>query len=173
MVARAVVVLALGLGFVLGDARRPVLGNLLAVFWLTGALLTLRWVRQNPGRPRSTTATVAGVAGVVAAVVGLARSLIEGLVSLNAALASLGVASIAVGTLRLLGGFRDEDIVGRMTTRRLTLGLSEVAIGVTWILVDDVTRTTRIAVGLWALVGGLVMLTDELGLRRSRTGDVP
>jgi hypothetical protein len=148
-------------------------GNLLAVFWLTGALLTLRWVRQNQGRPRSTTATIAGVAGLLAAVVGLTRSLIEGLVSLDATLAALGVASIAVGTLRLLGGFHDEDIVGRMTTRRLTLGLSEVAIGVTWILVDDVTRTTRIAVGLWALVGGVVMLTDALGLWPRRTGDLP
>ncbi|MFN7151276.1 MAG: hypothetical protein ACK4V6_17590 [Microthrixaceae bacterium] len=166
MVVRAVLVLALGIGFLVADARRPVLGNLLAVFWLAGALLTLRWARQNAGHPRSRTAAIAGVVGTLAAVVGLARFLIEGALSVDATLALLGVAAIAVGTLRLLGWFRDEDVLAEMSTRRLFLGVSEVAIGATWILVDDVSRTARIAVGLWALVGGPVMMVDALDLRR-------
>ena len=168
LVARAVVVLALGLGFLVADVRRPVLGNLLAMFWLAGALLTLRWARQHRGQPQSAKATVAGVVGVIAAVVALARLLIDGLLSVDATLAVLGATSIAIGTLRLLGWFRDEDLARHVSARRLILGLGEVGIGVTWILVDDVSRTMRIALGLWALVCGAVMLVDALDLRRGR-----
>lgn len=166
MVLRATVVLALGIGFLAADARRPVLGNLLAVFWLAGAALTLRWAHQHPAHPRSGVATVAGVVGVLAAVVGLTRFLIAGVLSVDATLALLGAAAVAVGVLRLLGWFREEDVTGAISARRIFLGLSEVAIGVTWILVDEVDRTARIAMGLWALVGGAVMMVDALDLRR-------
>jgi hypothetical protein len=47
LMARAVVVISLGLAFLLTGVNRPVLGNLLATYWLAGALLTLGWVRAN------------------------------------------------------------------------------------------------------------------------------
>jgi hypothetical protein len=43
---------------------------------------------------------------------------------------------------------------------------------VIWILVDDVSRTKRIALGLWALVSGAVMLVDALDVRQPRPGRV-
>lgn len=169
MVVRAVLVLALGLGFLLADARNAMLGNLLAMFWLAGALLTLRWVRAHRDEPQSTKAAVAGALGVFAAVIGLTRSLIHGVMSVDATLTVLGVAAITIGVLRLMGGFRD-DGAGHLTARRLALGVSEILIGILWIVMDDVDRTTRIAVGVWALIGGCVMLVDTLDLRRLREG---
>jgi uncharacterized membrane protein HdeD (DUF308 family) len=132
-----------------------------------GALLTLRWARTNRGASGSRLALVAGVIGVAAAVVLLARSLLQGVISLDAALTLLGVTAVLTGTLRIVGAFHDEQAEGRSrTVRRIALGASEIGIGVIWIAIENVTQAVVRAAGLWALVFGTIMLLDALASRR-------
>jgi hypothetical protein len=59
LIVRACVVLALGVSFLTSGDNRRILGNLLAGFWLAGAVLTLVWVRTNNRRPGSRLALLA------------------------------------------------------------------------------------------------------------------
>ena len=104
--------------------------------------------------------------GVAAAVVLLARFMIEAMISLDTTLAILGIAAIVVGTLRVVGAFRDEPGDRPRPALRLVLGASEIGIGVVWIAVDDVSRTVTVVGGLCALVVGTSMLVGALDLRR-------
>ena len=99
LIVRAVIVLALGVSFLASGDDRPILGNLLATFWLAGAVLTLAWVRSNWRRSGSRLALTAGILGVVAAVIGLSR--------------------VGVGAARVQrGACRDASPPGRLPRRR-------------------------------------------------------
>jgi hypothetical protein len=161
-IVRAVVVLALGAAWLVTGDNRPLLGNLLATYWLAGAVLTLGWVAANRGRSGSRLALIGGLAGVLAAVIGLTRFLIESVVSVDGALALVGVSAVVIGSLRLAGAVRDERRPHERPLRRIILGLSEIALGVVFIATDDVSRTMTTAAGLWAAVGGTFMLLDAL-----------
>jgi len=167
LVLRSVLVFALGLAFLATGTNRPVLGNLLATYWLIGALLTLRWALKNRVARGHRLALVAGVVGIVAAAILLTRSLLGGLISLDTALAILGLAAVFTGTLRLVGAFHDEqgDDLPR-PVHRIALGMSEIGIGLVWIAVDELTPTVTTAAGLWGLLGGTVMLIDALAMRK-------
>lgn len=143
------------------------LGNLIAVYWLIGALVTLGWVRANQGVHGLRLATAAGVLGVTSAVVLLARSLIADVISPEAVLALFGATAVLTGSLRLLGAFHDDQAAHlRRRAYRLTLGLTELGLGIVLIASDELTRPVATAAGLWGLVGGTVMLLDALDLRR-------
>ncbi len=168
LIVRAVVVLSLGLAFLISGDNRTILGNLLSTFWLAGALLTLAWARTNWGRHGSRLGLIAGVVGVAAAVIGLARFLIEGAISADAALAVLGVTAVLVGALRLVGAYRDDAAERPRLSRRIVLGLGEVVIGVVLITTDEVSPTVTTSIAIWALLGGTIMLIDALGAFRTR-----
>jgi uncharacterized membrane protein HdeD (DUF308 family) len=173
LIVRAIIVLALGVSFLFSGDDRPILGNLLATFWLIGAVLTLAWVRTNWRRSGWRLALTAGILGVVAAVIGLSRLFIAGAISANSALALLGCSAVLVGTLRLLGAFRDEASERPRPSRRFILGGGEVIIGIVWITTDEMTRAVTNAVGLWALLGGAIMLIDAMSARRTRGEPAP
>ena len=168
LILRAVVVLSLGLAFLFSGDDRPILGNLLAGYWLAGAVLTLAWVRSNRGRSGSRLALIAGVVAIVAAVIGFSRSLIEGVISTNAALALFGATAVVIGLLRLLGAYRDDARERPRLSRRIALGVGEVVIGVVWITTDKVTPTVTTSVAIWALLGGTVMLIDAITMHTTR-----
>jgi uncharacterized membrane protein HdeD (DUF308 family) len=114
------------------------------------------------------------VAGIAAAAILLARSLIEDVISLDTALAILGVTAVLTGTLRLAGAFRSEQLPGPpRPVLRIVLGLSEIGIGVVWIAFDEVTDTVATVAGLWALIGGTIMLLDALAMRKAMQPDAP
>lgn len=167
LVLRSVLVLGLAIAFLATGSNHPVLGNLLATYWLVGALLTLRWARTHRRAHGSRLALAAGVVGVIAAAILLARFLVQGLIPLDTALAILGGAAVLTGTLRLVGAFHDEQ-VGDLPrpVHRIALGASDIGIGLVWIAVEEVTPTVLTAVGLWALVGGTIMLVDALAMRK-------
>jgi hypothetical protein len=48
----------------------------------------------------------------------------------------------------------------------VALGVLELALGVALVLARAATRPVVIAAGLWAVVGGTIMLMDALALRR-------
>ena len=167
LLVRAVLVLSLGVVFLLSGTVRPVLGNLIAVYWLIGALITLRWVRTNRGVRGLSLATAAGVLGVISAVVVLARSLIADIISTDAVLALFGATAVLTGALRLMGAIHDDQAVyQRRKVYRLTLGLTELGLGIVLIASDELSQPVATAAGLWGLVGGTVMLLDGLDLRR-------
>ena len=173
LVLRSVLVLGLATAFLLSGTNRPVLGNILATYWLAGALLTLRWARQNRRARGSELALIAGVVGIVAAVILLARFLLKGVISLDTALALLGFAAVLTGTLRLVGAIHDEQVDDlRRPVARIALGVSEIGIGLVWIAVEEVTQGVLTAVGLWALVGGTIMFLDALAMRTRLRSDV-
>jgi uncharacterized membrane protein HdeD (DUF308 family) len=167
LLVRAVLVLGLGVVFLLSGTVRPVLGNLIAVYWLIGALITLRWVRTNRGVRGLSLATAAGVLGVICAVVVLARSLIADIISTDAVLALFGATAVLTGALRLMGAFHDNQAAyQRRKVYRFTLGLTELGLGIVLIASDELSQPAATAAGLWGLVGGTVMLLDGLDLRR-------
>jgi uncharacterized membrane protein HdeD (DUF308 family) len=165
---RAVLVLALGISLLASGTQRSLIGNLIATYWLVGALVTLRWAFTNRGHGRVGLPTAAGIIGVIAAVIVLARSQIQEYISLDTALALLGITAVATGVLRMLGTFRDDQVAHHTRApRRFVLGAIEVTVGLMFIAFSDVTRPLTISVGVWALVGGTIMLLDALSWRRS------
>ena len=165
--ARAILVLGLGAAFLWSGTTRPMLGNLIAVYWLIGALVTLAWVRANRGVHRLRLATAGGVLGVTSAVVVLARSLIADIISTGTVLALFGATAILTGSLRLLGALHENQAAHlRRTAYRLSLALTELGLGIVLIATDELTRPVATAAGLWGLVGGTVMLLDAHEFRR-------
>jgi hypothetical protein len=160
LIVRAIVVLSLGAAFLVTDDDRPLLGNLLATYWLAGAILTLGWVRAHRGRSGSRLALIGGLAGIVAAIIGLTRLLIESVASADEAMALVGVSAVAIGSLRLAGALRDDPRPLERPLRRILLGVSEIALGVILIATDEVTPPMTTAAGVWAAVGGTIMLLD-------------
>ena len=162
LIGRAILVLSLGLAFLVAGNNRPILGNLLSTYWLAGAILTLAWVRTNWGRHGSRLGLIAGGVGVAAAIIGLSRFLIQSAISADAALTILGATAVLVGTLRLLGAYRDDAAERPRLSRRIILGLGEVIIGVVWITTDEVTPAVTTSAAIWALIGGTIMLIDAI-----------
>ena len=168
MLARAAVALLLGLTVLaLDDKARPALANFIGVYWLIGSLLTLRWVWRNRRMPGNRLVSAAAAAGVVAGILVLARLLLEDVLSVGVVLTLLGVTAILTGLLRLSGTFRDHVVEGRSRLpHRVALGALEIVLGILLVLARSPTRPVAVAAGLWALVGGAIMLVDALELRR-------
>jgi uncharacterized membrane protein HdeD (DUF308 family) len=105
--------------------------------------------------------------GILAGVLVLARSALEDVLSASLVLTLLGLTAILTGLLRLSGSFRDHVVDGRpRLPHRVALGVLELALGVVLVLAHRATRPVAIAAGLWAIVGGTIMLVDALALRR-------
>jgi uncharacterized membrane protein HdeD (DUF308 family) len=168
LAVRAVVVIGLGITFLATGTMRPVLGNLVAIYWLIGGVLTLRWVRARGRTGADWHSALAGVVGVILSVLVLSRSLYQGRLSVNAGLAIFGACAIITGALRLSGGFHDGlDPARQPRIRMIALGVIEVIVGVVFVAADHTTRQVAVVAGLWALVGGPIMFADALTLHRT------
>ena len=167
MLARAAIALLLGLVVLLSEKTRPALANFIGVYWLVGSLLTLRWVFRHRRQPGNRLVWAAAVIGVAAGVLVLLRFALEDMLSTNLVLTLVGLTAILTGLLRLSGTFRDHVIDGRpRLPHRVALGILELMLGVLLVLARSATRPVAIAAGLWAIVGGTIMLVDALALRR-------
>lgn len=167
MLARAAVAFLLGLVVLLSDKTRPALANFIGIYWLLGSLLTLRWLARHQRPSGNRLVWAAAILGIVAGLLVLLRFLLEDVLSTNLVLTLLGLTAILTGLLRLSGSFRDHIIDGRpRLPHRVALGVLELALGVLLLLARGATRPVAIAAGLWAIVGGTIMLVDALALRR-------
>jgi uncharacterized membrane protein HdeD (DUF308 family) len=168
VLVRAVVALVLGVAVLLSEKTRPALGNFIAVYWLLGSILTLRWFLEHRPRPGSRLALTAALVGIVAGVLVLLRFLLRDAVSADAVLALLGVAAVLTGVLRLSGAFHDDQVAADRPRlpHRVALGVLELAMGAVLLLAHDLTRPVAIVAGLWGLAGGTILLLDALALRR-------
>ena len=166
---RGVVALFLGGALLVAGAGQSRLATFIGAYWLIGAVLTLRWVLRNRAVPGRRLAALAAAIGTIAAVALLAREPLNHVVGTRALLDLVGAGAIATGAMRILGGFRDDQLSdGRRRNRDSILaGTLDAGLGLVLILASDPTSTwVRFVAAAWGLVAGTILLLDALRLRR-------
>lgn len=158
--------LALGLGIVVLVSGRVQAGmvNVIAVYWLLGALLTLRWARAHPGVPGERLAYGAAVAGIIAVLAVFARGYLADVLDEQRMLGLLGAFSVAVGLMRVTGIFRESVSQDLRRSRReaVILGVLEIALGAVLIFSTELRQVVVPIVAAWGVVGGSIMLSDSI-----------
>jgi uncharacterized membrane protein HdeD (DUF308 family) len=173
-VARGTVALALGISLLFAGANLSRLTTFFAIYWIVGALLTLHWVVVHRVLPHRRLGFVAGSIALVAGVAVVLRSVIHALVGEGLLLDLLGASAIAIGSLRLLGTIRDDQLAQDHPRRRyrFVVGTLEVLLGVALVLADKAaTDQIRVALSVWGLSTGTFLLLDALMLRRATVAD--
>ena len=169
-------ILALSLGTVLlfqPDKTRPMLANFMGMFWLASGIISLRWGASGE-RPHRF-AVLAGAIGVLAGLAMLTRSLTRSWVQEDILFSLLGVVILLTGILHIFGGFRvGESAHRKWSLTAFLLGAFEIVLGIL-LIVEPYGRGTFFYLGvvIWALVGGVILITDAIRLRRALQGEVP
>ena len=165
---RGIVALALALAITVGSRNTGRIITFLALFWMTGGLITLRFALAIRPRPGFRLGLAAATAAVVGAVLVLLRERLSGVVDPNVFVGLLGISAVLTGLLRILGGFAAEERVGRRwTLGGIVLGTLEVALGVLLLLTRGVDADLLVPIGAaWGAVSGILLLAQGLGLRR-------
>ena len=163
-------ILAVSLGAALlfqPEKALPMLGNFMGMFWLASGIISLRWGASGE-RPHRI-AVLAGAIGVLAGLATLTRRLTATWVQEDIILSLLGVVVLLTGLLHIFGGFR----VGEGTHRKWSLtafllGAFEIVLGV-MLIVEPYGRSQffYLTVTIWALVGGFILISDAIRLRRA------
>jgi uncharacterized membrane protein HdeD (DUF308 family) len=167
--ARGCLALALGAMLLVSDSGLTLLGNFLAVYWIVGAVVTLRWAAGNRPAAGHRLGTVAGLIGIVAGILVLLRAVLKEIVGRGHLLDLLGLCAMVTGLLRLSGAFRDDQLSrdGPRGRYRFVVGALDVGLGVALIAVSqDTVSTVRLALGAWGLLAGTFLLLDAIRLRR-------
>jgi uncharacterized membrane protein HdeD (DUF308 family) len=168
--ARGLVALLLGVSLLVAGAGQSRLATFIAVYWLLGAVLTLRWARKSRERVSRRLAMLAAGIGLIAALVLLARRPIADALGTAAVIDIVGVGAIVTGALRMLGGFREDALVDGRPRRRngVVVGSLDIGLGLALVLASDATSTwVRIVAAGWGIAAGSLLLYDALRLRRS------
>ena len=169
-VVRGVIALALGVSALLASGSPERLATFLALYWLAGGVVTLRLAWAMRPSLGFRLAAVAGVVAITAALLVVLREFLAGAISPVTTINILGLAALAMGTLRLVGAFEIERRTGhRWSTGGLILGVMEVGTGILLIATDTVSRAVMITVGVWALTSGTLLILQAVrGRRRAR-----
>ena len=165
---RGLVALALALAITVAGRTTGRLITFLALFWMTGGLITLRFALAIRPRPGFRLGLAAAIAAVVGAVLVLLRDRISGVVDPDVFVGLLGISAVLTGLLRILGGFAAEERVGRRwTLGGIALGTLELALGALLLLTREVDPDLLVPMGAaWAAVSGILLLAQGLRLRR-------
>jgi uncharacterized membrane protein HdeD (DUF308 family) len=164
-VVRGVMAITVGLALALHHDRAPAaLANFMGVYWVLNGMVTAQASRAVSGQRR----LIGLVAGVIGVVTGAVVLLVD--VDTTFLLAILGVVIALTGVVHLLGGFELADISGRRWRPGVPLGILELGLGATLILTPGFggSLATWLA-SAWALLGGIVLVTDALAVRRRLT----
>ena len=169
---RGCLALCLGVGALISGASQPVLVNFIAVYWLLGGILTIRWALGVRWRAGARLGLAAGMLGIATGLVLLARDALDDVVNREVLISVVALTTVATGCLRLLGAFEVEEHTGhRWTIGGIILGSVEVCLGAMLFLVrDSQASTVRITIGVWGLVAGSLLLGQGvrmLHLRRA------
>ena len=167
-VLRGLVALALALAITVGGRNTGRLITFLALFWMTGGLITLRFALAIRPRPGFRLGLAAATAAVVGAVLVLLRDRLSGVVDPEVFVGLLGISAVLTGLLRILGGFAAEERVGRRwRLGGIVLGTLELALGALLLLTREVDPDLLQPIGAaWGAVSGILLLTQGLQLRR-------
>ena len=175
LLVRSLLALGLGIAVLATGEIRPAMVNVIAFYWLLGALLTLRWARAHPGERGQRLAYAASIAGMIAALVIFAREYLRDLLAEERMLGLLGMFSITIGMLRVSGVFRESvtQSIRRSRPQAMALGGLEVALGFVLIFSLELRPIAVPIIGIWGLVGGSIMLSDAIrAFRIMRRGPV-
>jgi uncharacterized membrane protein HdeD (DUF308 family) len=165
---RGLVALALALAITAGGRSTGRLVTFLALFWMTGGLITLRFALAIRPRPGFRLGLAAAIAAVVGAVLVLLRDRLAGVVDPEVFVRLLGISAVLTGVLRILGGFAAEERVGRRwTLGGIVLGTLELGLGALLLVTSEVDPDLLVPIGAaWGAVSGILLLAQGLGLRR-------
>jgi len=164
LLIRAMLALALGIVVVATREFRPGLANVIAVYWLLGGLLTLRWARAHRHERGERVGYGAALAAFAAAFAVFARGLIKGAVQEDLMLAFVGMFSVVIGLLRVSGMFRESvtEEIRRSRPEAMVLGILEIALGIVLIFGSQGRPIIVPVLGIWGIVGGAIMLADAI-----------
>jgi uncharacterized membrane protein HdeD (DUF308 family) len=168
-VVRGVMAIVLGLALALHHDRAPAaLANFMGVYWILNGVVTLQWGLAAERR-RRLLPIIAGAIGIVTGAVVLLAD-----VGTTFLLSILGIVIALTGIVHLLGGFELADVSGRRWRPGVPLGILEVGLGASLVLTsgESGSRSTWLA-SAWALLGGVVLVSDALRIRRRLTGESP
>ena len=165
---RGLVALLLALAIAVAGRSTARLVSFLALFWMTGGLLTLRFALAIRPRPGFRLGLAAATAAVVGAGLVLLRDRLSGLVDPEVFVGLLGISAVLTGVLRILGGFAAEERLGRRwTLGGIVLGTLELGLGALLLLTGGVEPDLLAPlVAAWGVVSGILLLTQGLQLRR-------
>jgi uncharacterized membrane protein HdeD (DUF308 family) len=165
---RGLVALTLSLAIAVAGRGTAHLVTFLALYWMTGGLLTLRFALAIRPRRGFRLGLTAGIAAVVGAVLVIVRNRLSGLVDPDLLIQLLGVSAVLTGLLRVLGGFATQERYGRRwTLGGIVLGTLELALGALLLLTSAVDPDLLVPIGAaWGVVSGILLLADGLRLRR-------
>jgi uncharacterized membrane protein HdeD (DUF308 family) len=167
-ILRAILATLLGLALIIQpDKARPMLVNFMGMFWLASGFMSLRWGASGR-RANGIWPIVAGVAGIIAGILALTRHLTMGYLDELIALNILGAVMILTGLIHISGGFRTGRQERHRTWAAALLGVFELLLGLLAILAQSLefSRIFYWSLTIWALVGGFMLFTDALALRR-------
>jgi uncharacterized membrane protein HdeD (DUF308 family) len=165
---RGLVALLLALAITVAGRSTARLVTFLALFWMTGGLITLRFALAIRPRPGFRLGMTAATAAVVGAGLVLLRDRLAGLVDPDVFVGLLGISAVLMGLLRILGGFATEERLGRRwTLGGIVLGTLEVALGALLLLTREVHPGLLVPIAAaWGVVSGILLLAQGLRLRR-------
>lgn len=139
--ARGLVALFLAGALLVAGDNQSRLATFIAVYWLFGAALTLRWALGSQETAARRLGVLPAVIGTLAAVAILARQPINNAVGTAVLLDIVGVGALAIGFLRILGAFRDDALVDERprSRNRIVPGALDACLGISLILTSDAT----------------------------------
>jgi uncharacterized membrane protein HdeD (DUF308 family) len=160
--------LMLGAAVLWSGNRSSSLVTFMGLYWLAGGALTLRWALGVRWATGTRLGLVAGLSAVAVGALVLLRDLVSALLSVDAVATLLGITAILTGALRVAGAFEIERRTGhRWTLGGVILGAFELGLGTLLLLRDTLSaRGLFLAAGMWALVGGTLLLLDGIRLMR-------
>ena len=169
-VLRGGLALLLGIGALISEASDQLLVNYIALYWLLGGLLTIRWALGVKWRAGSRLGFAAGLLATAMGLVLIARHRLEDIVSPEALIGAVAVTTMATGCLRIVGAFEVEERTGhRWTIGGMILGSVEVVLGVILLLVRNTQGSTvRLTIGIWGLVAGSLLLAQGFRMLQAR-----
>ena len=169
-VLRGGLALLLGIGALISETSDQLLVNYIALYWLLGGLLTIRWALGVRWRAGSRLGLAAGLLATAMGLVLMARHRLEDIVSPEALIGAVAVTTVATGCLRIVGAFEVEERTGhRWTIGGMILGSVEVVLGVILLLVRNTQGSTvRLTIGIWGLVAGSLLLAQGFRMLRAR-----
>jgi hypothetical protein len=165
---RGLVALTLALAVAVAGRSSARLVTFLALFWMTGGLITLRFALAIRPRPGFRLGLAAATAAVVGAALVLLGERLSGVVDPDVFVGLLGISAVLTGVLRVLGGFAAEERLGRRwTLGGIVLGTLELGLGALLLLTREVDPDLLVPIGAaWGAVSGILLLAQGLGLRR-------
>jgi uncharacterized membrane protein HdeD (DUF308 family) len=165
---RGLVALTLALAIVVAGRGTARLVTFLALYWMTGGLLTLRFALAIRPRRGFRLGLAAGIAAVVGAALVVVRNRFSGLVDPDVLIELLGISAVLTGLLRVLGGFATQERFGRRwTLGGIVLGTLELAFGIMLLLTTQVDSDLLLPLGVaWGAVSGTLLLAEGWRLRR-------